>query len=942
VPDQDFAADLDLMRLTAGLSLRELVRLTGIPRSTLSDALAGRRMPRLEAVLAIARACAADPEQWRRRWAALSTQRFVPADAAAGPAVASAGPPATTPGGRVPAATAPTEAAFVPAQLPRDVGGFTSREHEIARLGRGGVAVIHGRPGVGKTALAVHWAHSISSQYPDGQLFLDVRGHHPTLRPMSPAEAMGRLLGSIDVRWVPLTEDPEEGVGLWRSSLARRRLLIVLDDAISADQVRPLVPSAPGCCMIVTSRHYLADLIVRDGADGIVLDGLPPESSLDLLSHVVGPKRVTAEPAAAAAVATACGHLPLALRLAGAMLAGAPERSFAELLDELATGDRLTALEGLARPSAVEHAFELSYLALPEDARFLFRRLGLHPGPDISALVAALLSDLSPATARSLLRLLAEAHLIEPGRMGRYRMHDLLRDYAARLVEESDEEPGRDAARRRLLDWYVDGAVAVSARLDTGRARLWVDEALASAWEPGEDEAAAWVRSEHRNIVAVIEYDARRGTGRHAWSLVDLMSTVMFRRTDVTGLIVAADAGLDAARRHGEQHAESAMCVRRGWLRWRAGRGEGAAQDFTRARALARQAGTRRTEASALRGLSICHADAGRLEEARRCAEEALALYRAEGDRNGEAATLNTLAVAIVHAGDFSGSEARFDAALALYREAGSRGYIALALCNLAHLHGICGSLATAIACAEEAVEVARAIGDGFAEVVGLSNGAQALDRAGRAQEAYRWAAAATARAGELGYGLSDAAAIDALATASRALGLPDASAHRSRAVACARAASDLVKEAEILVGAARDAYQDAVSSPARSGEGFAAARAAATRALDAGLAAHTLHGQAEALSLAAACDLALGQVTGALGAARRAVAMHQASGARLPEAAARVVLAHALTRHGDETGAEDEQLTVRRMLDDLAVPDAAPVRRLLASWPDAAFPPFA
>ena len=358
MPDQDFATDLDSLRLTVGLSLRELVRLTGIPRSTLSDALAGRRMPRLETVLAVARACAADPELWRRRWAALSTQRFVPAEVTA----------------------APTEAAVAPAQLPRDVSGFTSRETEIARLGRGGVAVIHGRPGVGKTALAVHWAHSISSQYPDGQLFLDVRGHHPTLRPMSPAEALGRLLGSIDVRWAPLTEDPEEGVGLWRSSLAGRRLLIVLDDAISAVQVRPLVPGAPGCCMIVTSRHYLADLIVRDGADGIVLDGLPPKGSLDLLSHVVGPKRVAAEPAAAAAVATACGHLPLALRLAGAALAGAPERSFAELVDELATGDRLTALEGLARPSAVEHAFELSYLALPEDARFLFRRLGLHPG----------------------------------------------------------------------------------------------------------------------------------------------------------------------------------------------------------------------------------------------------------------------------------------------------------------------------------------------------------------------------------------------------------------------------------------------------------------------------------------------------------------------------------------------------------------------------------
>jgi tetratricopeptide (TPR) repeat protein/lambda repressor-like predicted transcriptional regulator len=918
VPDQDLAADLESMRRGVGLSLRDLVRSTGIPRSTLSDALAGRRVPRLETVLAIARACGADPDPWRRRWAAMNKQQ--------GPVAA---------GGQ-------EMAPVVPAQLPRDVGGFASREHELARLGRGGVAVIHGRPGVGKTALAVHWAHSVSSKYPDGQLFLNARGHHPMLRPMSPAEAMGRLLGSIGVRWAPLSEDPEEGAGLWRSSLARRRLLIVLDDAISADQVRPLLPGAPGCCMIVTSRHYLADLIVRDGADGIVLDGLPPGSSLDLLSYVVGAKRVAAEPAAAAAVAAACGHLPLALRLAGAVLAGAPDRSFAELVDELAAGDRLTALEGLARPSAVEHAFELSYRVLPEDARFLFRRLGLHPGPDISVPVAALLGDMSSTGASGLLHTLAEAHLIEPGRLGWYRMHDLLRDYAARLVEESDGESERDAARHCLFDWYVDRALAVSALLDQGRERLWVDATLTSGWEPREDAAAAWVRSEYRNIVAVIEHDARHGSGRQAWSLVDLLSTVLFRRTDVTGVIVAADAGLAAARRRGEQHAESAMCVRRGWLRWRAGRGEGAAEDFTHARALSGKTGSRRTEAAALRGLSTSHADAGRLEEARRCAEEALAIYRAEGDRSGEAATLSSLGIATGHVADFAASMSYLDAALALHREAGNRGYIANALGNLAHLHRIRGTLTAAIACAEEAVKIARAIGDGTVEVFGLCNGAAALHRAGRAEEAYRWATTAIARAKDLGFRRGEAAALDELATASRRLGLPDAGAHRSRAVVCARESSDLMTEAEILVGVARDAYQDAVSSPTPGGEGFAAARAEAKLALDAGLGAHTPHVQAEALCLNAVCDLALGEIGDALGAARQAVTMLNVSGARLAEITARGVLAYALARDGDLTGAEAEQRTARQMLDELAVPEAAPVRHLLASWPHAAFPPLA
>jgi tetratricopeptide (TPR) repeat protein/transcriptional regulator with XRE-family HTH domain len=932
MPDQAFASDLESVRRIAGLSLRDLVRSTGIPRSTLSDALAGRRMPRLETVLAVVRACGVDPDPWRRRWAAINTQQRPGSAGLAGTGAEVVPEPAG----------ALEVAAGVPAHLPRDVSGFASREPELARLGRDGVAVIHGPPGVGKTALAVHWAHSVSSQYPDGQLFLNVRGHHPTLRPMSSAEMMGRLLGSIGVRWAPLTEDPDEGVGLWRSSLARRRLLIVLDDAMSARQVRPLLPGAPGCCMIVTSRHYLADLIVWDAADGIVLDGLPPGSSLDLLSHVVGAERVAAELAAAAAVAAACGHLPLALRLAGAVLAGAPERSFAELVDELTTGDRLTALEGLVRPSAVEDAFELSYRVLPEDARFLFRRLGLHPGPDISVPVAALLGDLDPAAAGGLLQTLAEAHLLEPGRFGQYRMHDLLRDYAARLVEQPGEESGREEARRRLLDWYVDRALAVSARLEKGRKRLWVDETLTSAWKPGEDAAAAWSRSEHRNIVAVIEYDARHGPGRHAWSLVDLMSSVLFRRTALTGLIVAADAGLAAACRHGEQHAESAMYVRRGWLRWRAGQREGAAADFTCARALARQVGACRTEASALRGLSTSHADAGQLEEARRCAEEALAIYRAESDRNGEGATLNSLAVASNRAADFSASVAYFDAALALHREAGNRGYIALVLANLAHAHSICGTLAPAIACAEEAVEVARANGDRYAETIGQCNGALALGKAGQAEEAYRWATAAVARARELGYRFSEAVTLDAMATASRALDLPDAPAYRARAAVCAREASDLVTEAEILVGTARDAYQDAVCSPAPSREGFTAAHAAAKRALHAGLSVHSPHVHAEALSLDAACSLALDQVSDALEAARRAAAMHRASGARLAEITARGVLAYALARAGDATGAEASRRAARQLLDDLAVPSASPIRRLLISRPEVAYPPFA
>ena len=905
MPDQGFAGDLESLRLSAGLSLRTLGRSSGIPRSTLSDALSGRRAPRLDTVLAIVRACGADADPWRRRWAAMYRQ------------------------GRLAAATAARKLP-VPAQLPRDNAGFTGRDDELARLDQVSVTLVHGGPGVGKTALAVHWAHSVAAQYPDGSMFLNLRGHHPTLGAMTAVEALGRLLGTLDVPWTPLTQDPDEGASLWRTSLAGRRLLILLDDAVSAEQVRPLLPGAPGCTTVVTSRRYLADLVVHDGVDGIVLDVLSAESSVALLSQVAGPARVAAEPVAAMAVAAACGHLPLALRLAGAVLAAGPDRRFAELADELAAGDRLTALEGLARPSAVENAFDLSHRVLPEDARFLFRRLSLHPGADIGAEAAALLADLGPATASDLLGTLAEAHLVEPSRSGRYRLHDLLRDYAARLAADSDSEAERDAARQRLLDWYVDRALAVSSRLDKGRERLLVADDLRSTWQPTDDDAAAWLEIEHRNLLAVIEDDARRGTRRHAWILVDLIADVLSRRRDLSALLVATDAALAAAQRQGDHRAEGAMRLRRGWLRWRGGQAGGAAEDFAHALTLFRGAGIVRGEASALRGLSITHADAGRLGEARRDAEAALAIYRAENDRTGQAATLTNLAFVTDRAADFTAAAAYMEASLALHRHGGNRGYIALALANLAHVTLVRGDVPRAVALADEAVDIAREVGDASGETTGLVNGALAHEQAGALDEAHRRATAAVARAREMGYRLGEAIALDVLASICRRLGRADAPAHREHAMRLIRRTGDLGAEGEILLGAARDACQDAGASPLPPQAGFQAAHDIAQRALDAALAVDAPHVQAEALAVLAACRLGLGKVADALTEARRAVEMHVESGARLAEVAARCVLAHALVQDADPDRAERERRRARAVLDELGLPDAAPVRRLL------------
>jgi tetratricopeptide (TPR) repeat protein/transcriptional regulator with XRE-family HTH domain len=915
----DFATDLEALRFKAGLSLRSLARTSGIPRSTLSDALSGRRVPRLETVLAIVRACGADPQPWRQRWAELKRDRQT----------------GTDPGHPRP------PAAPVPAQLPRDVAGFASRDTELAWLDGRGVALVHGPPGVGKTALALHWAHSVVDRYPDGQIFIGLRGHHPTLEPMSPVEALGRLLGAFDVPWLPAgTGDLDEAASLWRSSMAGRRLLIVLDDASSAEQVRPLLPGAATCTTVVTSRHYLAELIVHDGADSIGLDILSPASSVALLRRVVGASRVEAEPQATATVAAACGHLPLALRLAGAVVAGAPDRRFADLAGQLSRGDRLSVLEGLARPSAVEAAFELSYRSLPAAARLLFPRLGLHPGTDLGLPVAAMLADLDEAHAEAVLHTLVEAHLVEPAWPDRYRLHDLLHDYAARLVIAADGEATRDQLRVRLFDWYLDRALAVSTRLDK-RERLWLPDDRRSAWEPDDEQATAWLAAEHRNLVAVIECDAATGTGQYAWGLIDLVSGLLFRRGEVPGLLAATDAALAAAQRSGDPRAEGSIYLRRAWLLWRAGQKALAAQDFQRARTLLTAAGARRPAAAALRGLSTCAADAGRLHEARRCAEDALAIYRADGDRVGQASTLGNLSLITNRAGDFTGAEAHLRQSLALQRTAGSRGSLGLGLANFAHICLVRGEIGRAVACAQEAVAIAREIGDGLSETIGLVNGADAHDQAGAPEEAHKLAMAALTRATELGIPYVEAAALDMLATTAASLGRPDARDYRARALRRVRETDDPMTEADLLVGAARDAYRTAIDAPSPADHLFRVAQEAGRSAMKAGQAADNRHVQAQALGLLAACDLGLGKVADALAGGRQAVEMHVASGARLAEATARCVLGHVMFRDADPT-AHHEWSTARALLDELAVPDSAPLRRLLDATAVSTLPLFA
>lgn len=355
-----------------------------------------------------------------------------------------------------------------PAQLPADVDVFTGRAEELAELdhllaagltaGPGSTAVVitavSGTAGVGKTALALHWAHRVRGEFPDGQLYVNLRGYDSD-PPIPVEDALAGLLRALGLAGPDIPPEVDERAAAYRSLLDGRRILVVLDNAASVEQIRPLLPGARSCVVVVTSRDSLAGLAARHGARRLDLDLLPPDDAVALLRALIG-ERVDAEPDAAATLAEQCARLPLALRMVAELVATRPGTSLAGLVDELAGGQRrLERLNAGGDPrTTVRAVFSWSYRHLPADAARAFRLLGLHPGPDLDADAAAALTDTAVEQAQYLLDLLARAHLISLTSPGRYTMHPLLHAYSTQLATENDTEAERQAALTRLLATY--------------------------------------------------------------------------------------------------------------------------------------------------------------------------------------------------------------------------------------------------------------------------------------------------------------------------------------------------------------------------------------------------------------------------------------------------------------------------------------------------------
>lgn len=533
----------------------------------------------------------------------------------------------------------------VPRELPARVGTFVGRIAETERVrgwlaGSAPLVVVSGGPGVGKSALAMHCAHDAAGQFPDGQLYLDLRGYSAAT-PAPVAEALGRLLRGLGTPGDRVPSGVDDQMAAYRSLLAGRRVLVVVDNAVTPEQVRPLVPGEPGCAVLVTSRNQLRGLVARDDARLLPLDVLSAPDAERLLAGLVGDDRIAAETSAAGRLVRACGALPLALRVAGANLAGRPYTSISGYVDELTTQgglDRLRA--GDDDTTVVGAAFDVSYTALPPPTRRSFRLLGLVPGPDFTLPAAEILDGGDGVAAR--LDALVTASLVQPYADGRYRLHDLVRAYAAGRAEHEEGTAACRTARERLLRWYlrmVDAAIVPSRPELTRLAREAPPEGVFADGAAG----VAWIDAELPNIAAAVDAAARRGPYELSWHLTDALRGYVIATGHGAEAAAMLAVAREAADRHGDHLARAAMHSAEGSLRLGTADYLGAIASLDRAAEEYRLAGEVWGEVASLNNAGIGYARLCRFTEAIAFRERALELMRRHGIRRGLATVLDNL-----------------------------------------------------------------------------------------------------------------------------------------------------------------------------------------------------------------------------------------------------------------------------------------------------------
>jgi DNA-binding SARP family transcriptional activator/tetratricopeptide (TPR) repeat protein len=617
----------------------------------------------------------------------------------------------------------------VPRQVPGDVPVFVGRAALLDELdtlldGNDTIAAIDGPAGIGKTTLAVHWAHRVADRFPDGQLYVNLRGFDPGQPAMPGAEALRALLESMRVPVPRIPVGLDARVGLYRSLTAGRRMLVVLDNARDAEQVRPLLPASTGCIAVVTSRNRLYGLVAKEGARLFALDALPAGDANKLFTERVGADRVHAEPQAAAAIVARCAGFPLALAVVAARVVtrnGFPLAALAEQLDE-----GLDAF-GFGGPDTdVRAAFSWSYRALPPTEARLFRLLSLHPGPDFTAAAAASLAGLPVPAARSLLTELTRATMVTEPVLGRFAIHDLLRDYGAELSTTRDPDTERRAAVERLLDHYLHGAHAAAVRLNPHR-----DPISIGTPRPGAVAGGVDFEADGPALLASVRLAAAHGFDRHAWQLAWTVADHLDRQGLWPELAHAHEIAVAAARRLADPVGLAHALIGLSRAYTRTGRYPDAEDNLSLALRLFDDLDDAAGQAYVHRILGgICDLR-GDDAEALRHDELALDLYRRAGRRAGQASVLNSIGWSRLKIGDLDEALSYCEEAVTLHREIGNPYGQASALDSLGYVYHHIGDHGRAVQCYERARTMFRDMGDRYFEALTLVHLGDARTAAG-------------------------------------------------------------------------------------------------------------------------------------------------------------------------------------------------------------------
>ncbi|MFL6145701.1 MAG: tetratricopeptide repeat protein [Labedaea sp.] len=828
-----------------------------------------------------------------------------------------------------------------PAQLPADIGGFTGRDDDLDRLDAAlrrrnspdhtavVFAAITGTAGVGKTALALHWAHRVRDEFPGGQLYVNLRGYASD-SPVRPLEALTRFLHALGVPAERVPVDEEEAVGLYRTVLADRKALVLLDNAASADQVRPLLPGSRGCLVLVTSRDRLAGLTATEGATRISLDVLDPAEARALLVRMIGEDRAGRALPAVADLAEACAYLPLALRIVAANLASVPHSGVADYTDELRKRGRLTELvvEG-DDEGAVRAAFDLSYDSLPPEARRLFRLLGVVPGVDFTADVAAALLGVGVAEARRRLGQLAVANLVGEHAAGRYQFHDLLREYAAGRARSEDGPAAVHAATERLLASYLGATEAATGLLYPHVPRMPRTGRVLSIWsrpaDPPATQAAAvdLLDTELPNLAAAVRAGAP-GLLRYSWLLVDALRGYFIARGRCAEGLAMGRLALAAAQREGDAPAEASMTDVLGLIHYNLSDYAKAAGMHSRALVLSRRTGNALGEASALHNLGRVHSQLGKPTQASLYHEQSLTINRRLGNRHGEASDLNYVGAAWLSRGRPDRAIAYQTQALAISREIGGRSLELVACNGLGLAHWALGELDRAVRFQVDCMALCGQLGHQVGEANALVCLAETNCDAGRYQEAYAQAQTCVSAGRQLGERRYEVGGLDVLATVHLRRGRPEiARGYYTDALQIAREIGFGYGETSVLIG-----LSGALRRTGRVAEALAHCHDALAVLGDSGM--RLLEGRA--LTELAHGYLELGDLDAALLQVQRALTAVRTRRQRLAEARALHVLGLVRQAAGDHDAAGSVWRAALDIHTGLGTREADELRALLAT----------